>query len=369
MHTPLQAPSQPLTQPQVARLLASAYEEPAVNERSAPSTWQNVCKSEHFSTEIAPGITLHILPGVQISWEEFLATAPAYSIAGDGFVRGASKRDTSKLIANLNHHEDVDRLSTLSTAGQAHMGAQTGAFTLFRREGAPYMHIWLSDCDQDCATLVYILTNLERLAPGRSEPLLNKLVYIQDKLDVTSGTYPLDVNSALARQMAWIFQPYVSARTENRIAEMTGAAMADVISAICARINDYSLGKGRQIPLDVRWELLGKYDGWSMVKPVGFYANSQLNRMGFTAVAAYGGELPGGRHKWSFYKLSDADPFPLEKFWSYLNQVEGIPNGGALWGGGNSTGGSPRPHGSSLGPKEFAQVTDTFLDMHRRGEI
>ena len=67
----------------------------------------------------AEGVVVEIEPGVVSSWEDFLATTAARTIAIDGRVEGPIERDLHKVVVNLNHHERVDRNSTLATCEQA----------------------------------------------------------------------------------------------------------------------------------------------------------------------------------------------------------------------------------------------------------
>lgn len=68
-----------------------------------------------------------------ITWNEFITTYPVGSIALDGFVGRSPCFDANGPYLNANHHEDVNRLATLSTAQQIHMYIRMGlekAFTI-----------------------------------------------------------------------------------------------------------------------------------------------------------------------------------------------------------------------------------------------
>src|SRR6476646_2492513 len=61
-------------------------------------------------------IVLNLWPGAEsLSWAEFCKTHPPYSVALDGYVRGKSRYDGQGPWLNLDHHEDIDRLSTRAT--------------------------------------------------------------------------------------------------------------------------------------------------------------------------------------------------------------------------------------------------------------
>jgi hypothetical protein len=348
------------------RQIASGFAHDATPKPTSPPLFSNVCKQAHFQTEIAPGIILHAIPGIQVSWQEFVATTPRGSIALDGFVRGASEFNSTTLHANYNHHEDVKREATRCTAMQVDYAIKEGVLDLFRVQGAPKLHIWVNDPDQDTALAVWLLANQERCAPYSNNPLIDALVDLEDKLDTSGGTYPRSPNDALMRKLAWIFEPYVNARQDHRIGVMKGNELANTIAAIGGRITDYVNGSGREIPLDTRLEILGTYEGWTMLKPLGFYALSQASSMGIKLYASYGGEIEPGRHKWTFGKVSSSHPLSMPDLCSYFNRLEGIFDPTQpQWGGGDRFAGSPRPSASSLDPDRMARVMNDYMTRWR----
>jgi len=317
-----------------------------------------------YSTRIAEGITLHLCPGKQISWEDFIRCTPPYSIAIDGLVHGKPRLDLNGMRANFNHHEDVVRFATRCTLGQALMATKDGTLDLFKdpSSGAPHMNIFANDADEDSSSTVWLLKRHERCKGTKSEPAIMRLIFAEDMLDTTAGLYPFDPESKLMRELAWVFQPYVLARQDGRIWSMKGPEMANVIEAIGSRIDQYVLGNAESIQLDTRYTLIGGGAHWSMVQMQGYYARAKLRQNGITAYVAYGGEHEG-RHKYSLGKLSIADPFPIEELYAYLNQLEGFdPATGPHWGGSDTIGGSPRPIGSSLAPKELEAAINIFLE-------
>lgn len=322
---------------------------------------------EVYSTRIAEGIMLHVCPGKQISWEEFKQCTPPFSIALDGVVRGKPELDRAGVRANFNHHEDVVRFATRCTTSQVFMAIKDGTLDLFKdpSSGAPLMHVYVNDPDQDSSFAVWLLAHHERCKGSRSEPAMMRLIFAEDMLDTTAGLFPFDPESKLARELAWVFEPYVLARQAGRLWTMRGSEMANIIDAVGARIDRYVLGDAESVPLDTRYSVIGGGPGWSMVKTEGFYARAKLRLNGITAYVSYGGEHEG-RHKYSIGKLSIADPFPIEELYAFLNELEGFdPATGPHWGGSDTIGGSPRPTGSSLSPKQLEEAINTFLE--RRG--
>ncbi|MFO0416534.1 MAG: hypothetical protein ACK5Y6_04530 [Pseudomonadota bacterium] len=323
-----------------------------------------------YSTPIGEGIILHVCPGKQISWEEFKKCTPPHSIALDGLVWGKPQLDRVEKRANFNHHEEVERFATRCTTSQVFMAIKDGTLDIFKDpvSGAPRINIYVNDPDQDSSFAVWLLKHHERCKGTKSEPSMMRLLFAEDMLDTTAGLYPFYPDSKLARQMAWVFEPYVAARLDGRLWNMKGPEMANVIDAVGLRIDRYVLGEAESVPLDTRYSVIGGGPGWSMVKMVGFYARSLLRQNGITAYVAYGGEH-NGRHKYSLGKLSPADLLPIKELYDYLNQLEGFdPGNGPHWGGSDTIGGSPRPLGSSLSPKELEQAINSFLER-MNGEL
>lgn len=83
-------------------------------------------------------IDLIVVPGEPPwSWERFLAEAPGFSVALDGFVAASPRFDDRGPHVNFNHHEGVDRLATRSTCAQVLMAIRQGLFDVFRDNQGP----------------------------------------------------------------------------------------------------------------------------------------------------------------------------------------------------------------------------------------
>lgn len=46
------------------------------------------------------------------------------------------------------------------------------------------------------------------MAIGTMNPLLNKLVFMEDMLDTTAGAYPFPKEMETLHQLMWVFSPY-----------------------------------------------------------------------------------------------------------------------------------------------------------------
>src|SRR3989344_1321958 len=380
---------------------------------------------------------LHIEPRVVKLWDQFIIEKPRYSIALDGYVRGAPRFKSQKeelllsfdrfqeitveernldlaaffekrartslggvndklptelyrtafynhfqlvseqearekiqsiqarLISgpysNLNHHEEVDRLATRSTSGQAYVNIKLGLLDSYRVDGKVYGHIFVNDPDQDTCLAVWLLQNHERIEGARSEPLINRLVDVEDLLDVTAGAYPFDPSSRIMRQLGWVFQPYTNALITGRLKRMDESEMRTTIEAVGERISKHVLGEGKEIELDTNYDRIGGGLGWAMIKELGPPARTRLFHEGIKAFVSVRGE-ESGSFTYSIGKMSPFVTFPVQELYAALNRMEGIPEGDSdCWGGGNTISGSPRNRGSALKPKELETAINTFL--------
>lgn len=307
-------------------------------------------------------IQLSVEPRIVQSWKEFREIAPAYSIALDGYVRGQPAFDPSGPHANFNHHEEVDRLSTRSTCAQVYVAIKQGLFETFRKQGAPYAYLYVNQCDQDTALAVWLMQNFERIASVKNEPLISRLVAIEDFIDCTAGMYPLLPSMSIMQEQAWIFEPYIRAKEEARLATMKAGEMETVLEAILTRISQYSLGRCGKIELDTRYEDLGGGPGWKMIKEVGQYGRIALLASGATGAFISVRKKDQETYQYTLGKRSPFIPFPIDQLYVHLDQIEGISHPSAdCWGGGNTCGGSPRMSGSRILPQELEKIVNDFI--------
>ncbi len=333
---------------------------PAAGPNPQPFVDLGVTHRETLGT----GVELLIAPRHVISWSEFLQAAPGFSIALDGYVVGPPHYSPDGPHLNLNHHEQVDRLGTRSTTGQVHVNLKQGLMSAFELAGFPCMHIFANDPDQDVSTAVWLLKHHERVTRN-GEPLINRLVQAEDLLDTTAGAYPFDPRSDLARELNWIYDPYTQSRLSGKLIAATGAEMAAVIAAVGSRISEYVVGRGQQLPLDLRLERLGGGPGWALIREVGAAARTELYQAGERAFVA-AAEAGEGKFKYSIGKMSPFIPFPIAELYEVLNKAEGIPDGEKdCWGGGDIIGGSPRRSHSRLSPPEIEKIINGYLEFLR----
>lgn len=304
-----------------------------------------------------------VRPRETLSWDEFRATAPPFSIALDGFVSDYIKFDPQGPFANFNHHEGCDRLGTRSTCGQVMMAIKQGLFQTFQKNGEPHAILHVNDPDNDVCMSVWLMQNYERIAGMKSEPLITRLVAVVDFLDSTAGLFPLDVNSRIRREIGWMFQPYSDARQSGRLSNMSVEEMTTLIEAVCARISDYTIGKGQKInKLNVDYKIIYKGNGWAMIEELGFEARAQLANDGIYAFISVK-QLPNERLNCSIGKMSPFVPFPIPLLYEDFNQAEGNPTKKHdRWGGGDTIGGSPRNGGTKLTMEELQKITEARMN-------
>jgi len=309
-------------------------------------------------------VELIVRPREVVRWEEFL-NFPGYAIALDGYVYGPTRFSPKGPHLNLNHHEEVDRLSTRSTSAQVMVIAKMGILRRrFKKNGSFFAQVYVNDPDQDTAMAVWLLRNYERITGLRSEPLINRLTFAVDMLDATAGCYPFDPESKVYGDVAWIFKPYTEARLSGHLTSMNAGEMEAVIDAVGKRIDDYTLGKGEQHQLDNRYERLIEGDDWTLVREIGPDARTKMFLDGIHSFVSLR-VREDGVNIYSIGSLSPCEDFPLDILYDALNAEEGILSGDTdRWGGGNTIGGSPRLRGSKLSPKEVAEVINEALGKY-----
>jgi len=323
-------------------------------------------------------IKLSIHPRKTLIKSEFVRVFGPYAVALDGYVPEAPWFDATGPNANFNHHEGVNRLATRSTAGQVFLALKMGLMDTFTVGGTPELTVHVNDCDQDVCLAVYLLRHHERVSGKRSEPLLNKLIFLSDMQDTCSGAFPVDLKSEAMRQLAWIYEPYTTARDEGTLLAMTAGQMEAVIEAVGARIEAYTLGRGQEKSTNTDYTVLNTgSNGWKQVTGEGPGARTAMLSDGVKAFVSYLGEMHGPMgvtYRYTIGKLSPFVPFPLPLLFGDLNNEEARLRGnrahsGDQWGGGDSIGGSPRESGSVMNPLELFKFVDLWMEDNYVQEI
>lgn len=299
-------------------------------------------------------ITLHY-KGTTESWDTFTRAYPPNAIALDGFVSGRPRFQMMGLgpFRNFNHHEDVDRSTTLATCEQARRAILLGLYDTFQKNGVPDANLWVNDCDEDVCLASWLLMHPTRA----SEPLVRTLSQIEDLLDSSSGMFPMPHTTELLGKVRWIFEPCFSAKKGFAHNPDMIEHPLNLIEFVHARIDKFLLGQAKEIPAQQSYQLLSVgHKGWRFYIPNGSQVRAALVAEGCRAGVA---QLPSqgeGCFRYSLWRLSEyVEHFPVGAILSHLYKIE--PG----WGGSNIVGGSPRPHDSKIPPDQLAIIIDSFL--------
>lgn len=300
-----------------------------------------------------------------LSWGDFVAKAPSFSIALDGYVVGPPQFSPTGPHASFNHHEGVSRLETRATCAQVLMAVRQGLFRCFREDNAPHATVYVNDCDEDVCTAWFLLKH-GWLSDHAVNPLLNRLVAIEDLLDATAGAYPFPADLPALRELAWVFAPYRRVRLSGELDRKDAATFRGVVEDVEGRILKHLMGKGDEIPLDTTYERLGGGSGWAVIREVGAQAKTGVLSDGIHAYVAVR-QRPDGRWTYTVGRMSlFIDYFQVPAILDALNVAEGTTKNPDRWGGGDTIGGSPRVSGSKLTPDEVAKIVGELVAKTRQ---
>lgn len=299
-----------------------------------------------------------IEPGVTRCWDEFSVNAESHSVAIDGYVEGPIQRELVRKVINLNHHERVDRSSTLATCQQALFELRRGLFGAMQQDGDFKAKILMNDCDEDVCTTVFVLKHPEFCAKI-DNPALNRLVEMEGIMDVTGGFYPWPQSYPSLTEFFWVYQQYHEFRNSGGLGRQSPEEYRAVIDVVGERIEQHITGQGGSIVLDTSYSTLEQQGIWTMVQETGQHAKVGMLSDGIQAFTSVT-ELPNGRYKYSIGRLSPYIPFDLNGLYAYLNELEGL-TGEDSWGGGDTIGGSPRNAGSGIPPSQMSGIVQRFI--------
>lgn len=308
------------------------------------------------------GAELHVEPQQPpMDWEQFKTEKDPYSIAMDGYVDDAPRfeREEDGPYLNMDHHRNVDRLTTLSSCAQAlrlvRMGLRRG-FTDEEGQFAP--DVYVNDCDQDICLAWFLLDHIE-LCEASPNPRINKLVNMEDTLDATAGMYPFHPEMETLQEMAWVFQSYTQFRQSGEIANKDPEAFKSVITDVGNRIMQYVTGNPESLSLDTRYNRIGGDNNWAMVEEVGSQARMGIVSDGIDAFVSVR-ERSDGRWDYTVGSRSLLIPFDVPGILEELDAHEEDDDIDS-WGGSNTIGGSPRVAGSGLSPGEVERLINNYI--------
>lgn len=291
-----------------------------------------------------------------LSWDEFRETHPGGSIALDGYVGEGPQYDAEGPYYNANHHEDVNRLATLSTAQQILMGVRMGLDKAFTTDGKFSPSVYVNDCDQDVCAAWYLLDNIsEARHPSAS---MSRFISVAGVLDVTAGVFPYDRDLRILGELAWVFEPYAEFRASGEINRKDNDQYRSVIQSVGLRIGQHLLGRGDTAKLDTRYKVIGGGREWKLIEEEG--KDGRLGAL-IDGVDAYvTAQEDGERWRYTIGRRSEFIPFDVPGLLDYFNELEACADD--KWGGSNIIGGSPRVEGSSLSPPELEMAINGYID-------
>ena len=304
-------------------------------------------------------ITIHVEPQTPpMTWEQFCTEKPPRSIALDGYVVGPPMYDKNGPWLNFNHHEDVDRLSTRCTCAQVLMAIRQGLFDVMKRSNERDISVYVNDCDEDVCLSVFLLQN-DHLASSVMNPILNRLVHVEDMLDASAGSFPFPDSMPLLGEIGWVFAPYRHFRLSGEIDNRNPEAFSSVITDVGHRIMAHYTGHGGKVEVDSRYKRIGGGDGWALVEEIGSHARIGMYANGIQAFVSVR-KRPDGNYSYAIGRRSQYIDFPLPELIKHFNEVEGITSSD-LWGGSPTMGGSPRINGSCQSPGEIETNINRFI--------
>lgn len=304
-------------------------------------------------------IVLHILPRQTMKWRKFIRSTPPGSIALDGIIDGGPRYDEATGHVNFDHHRGVLREATMSTAKQVLFAIKGGLMKHFlARYGT--VHVYINDTDQDTALAVWLLESYILFEGTRSIPVINRLLDLTDKLDITGGAFPISASNKLKAEHNWIFAPYMELRKSGALASADEAVLRSNIESVLGRITDFMMGKGGQATLDLRSKLIYRSPfGYDVIEEIGG-TDARLKHFaeGMDAFISIVARRDDGGIVYAVGKRSPYVPFPVLELYGVYNAIEPRDKS---WNGSNLVGGSPRYAGSGLSPTELIKATDGFI--------
>lgn len=293
---------------------------------------------------------VHILPGTVWNWEEMELHTPRNSIALDGMVCGGPRFDPKQHRVNFDHHDSVVREATMSTAAQVYLAIKGGLMTMFREEP---VHIYINDIDQDVSMAVWLLLHLVLFKAGASFPVVSRILSLNDRLDITGGSFPMNLSNELIRQHIWLFEPYADLRKSGGLARGDASTYASTLEACLARLDRMLTGDvGKVDILDTRVNILEEHrvNGYRFVvyeELGGSTARWNLFSEGMDAFIAIIATKPSGRLVASIGRRSRYIPHPILDMYQTYNRMDGFDSQRG-WGGSDIVGGSHRGEGTAI---------------------
>ncbi len=303
-------------------------------------------------------------PRKTVERDRFFREFPPYSIAIDGYCKGAPGWSRDGLRLNINHHEDVDRVATRSSCAQAYALVKLGLYDTFSINGHKVAKGYINDCDQDVQLATYVLKHPTDVD---TRPRLKHMVQLEDVMDMAAGLYPVKRRWHLLKKLLWVSEPYTDARANGAIGSMDADGMMAIIDESHRRIRATLFGRGEEIEPDTRFDVLREFPQWSFIREVGAHARlgiAQKKIKAFVSLVS----CDGPRCRVVIMRRSRAIRwFPLPRIRSRLNREEGIAARSTdSWGGNcDNVIASPRAKGTAIPQERILEIVQEECERER----
>jgi hypothetical protein len=299
-----------------------------------------------------------ILPRQNMNWDDFINNYPANSIALDGIVSGGPRYDPKTKHVNFDHHDFVNREATMCTAQQVYIAIKGGIIDVFHDT----INILINDTDQDTSFAVWLLVNYHLFEGVKSSPIINRLLDITNKLEITGGAYPMSLKDKLSMTYNWIFSPYTNLRKSGQLAVADESMLRSNLEAVMSRLDKAQMGEAGLEELDGRYEILYETPLYKVINEIGGNdARYILFGLGLKAFISIVAHKANGNLVVSIGRRSQYIPFPVEKLYEAFNTAEGLSGSNSGWGGSGIIGGSPRRTGTTLTWQQLKDIADQVI--------
>mgnify|MGYP001559351209 CR=1 FL=1 len=327
--------------------------------------FENLTKGNRMKSSRFSPFEIVILPRASMSWEDFLLTTPPRSIALDGVVKGGPNYNATTGHINFDHHDNVVREATMSTAMQIMFAIKGGLAEALTVNGRVNATIYINDTDQDTVLAVWLLLNYKKFEGVQSIPHINRLLALDDRWDITGGAYPMNLDDMLVRQHTWVFKPYTELRKSGALANATAEVLLDNLEAVMGRLDRYLMNEGEEVDLDIRHKILYDSPTFKIVDEIGGNeARYHLFSKGMNAFISIVATRSDGRRVCSVGRRSRYIPFPVPLLYEDFNAAEGL-TGNDRWNGSDIIGGSSRMIGTGLSWEQLRDLTNERLRKER----
>lgn len=293
---------------------------------------------------------IHFHPRRETTWQSFVETTPPGSIALDGYVTNGPAWCESTLHANFDHHTGCVREATMSSAMQVYFAIKGGLCSRIKD-----IEVYVNDIDQDTAMAIWLLRNHHLFEGPASIPSIGRILTINDRFDITGGSFPTNLADDTYYQHCWVFQPYTEMRKAGEIATASVATMRTLLESIEARLDALLMGKAQLYQPSTKYEILASTEKITVVDEIdGIEARHHLFAAGliknaYLSIVA----RRDGRTVYTIGRRSRYVDFDLPSKYPLLNKAETIGKG---WGGSDIIGGSDRMHASGLTWQQVLEV-------------